>query len=111
VGARVALGNFALVGGVSMGFIGIGTGPLRAMFSFTWAPRVRDVDEDGVPDDEDQCRELPEDKDGFQDQDGCPDGDNDDDGVPDNEDRCPQQKEDEDEIDDDDGCPEGAWGT
>jgi OmpA-OmpF porin, OOP family len=111
LGGRVALGDFSIVAGASTGFFGIGTGPLRAMLSVGWAPRIRDVDQDGVPDEEDQCREIPEDKDGFEDQDGCPDGDNDDDGVPDNEDRCPKQKEDEDGIADDDGCPEAAWGT
>lgn len=111
LGARAAFGDFALVGGASWGLYGIGVGAARAMLGFGWAPRVRDVDEDGVPDEVDQCRELAEDKDGFEDHDGCPDGDNDDDGVPDNEDRCPKQKEDEDGVMDDDGCPEGAWGT
>ncbi|TKC94682.1 thrombospondin type 3 repeat-containing protein [Polyangium fumosum] len=107
LGARAQLGDFSILAGVSRGFFGgLGTGPLRAMLGIGWAPRVRDVDQDGVPDEADQCRELPEDKDGFEDHDGCPDGDNDDDGVPDNEDKCPTVKEDEDGKDDDDGCPE-----
>jgi hypothetical protein len=110
-GARAQLGDFALVLGASTGIVGMGTGPVRAMLSFSWAPRVRDADNDGVPDELDQCRELAEDKDGFEDDDGCPDGDNDDDGVPDGEDKCPKQKEDEDGIDDDDGCSENGWGT
>jgi outer membrane protein OmpA-like peptidoglycan-associated protein len=48
-----------------------------------------DRDGDGIPDDIDKCPDQPEDKDGFQDEDGCPDLDNDQDGVPDVADRCP----------------------
>jgi len=106
-GTRVKLGDFSLLAGLSTSMVGgIGAGPLRAILSIGWAPRVRDADKDGIPDEIDQCRELAEDKDGFEDQDGCPDGDNDDDGVPDSEDKCPTQQEDEDGTDDDDGCPE-----
>jgi OmpA-OmpF porin, OOP family len=110
-GARYAFGDAYLMGGVAWGAYGMGSAQVRAMLTLGYAPRERDEDGDGIPDEDDQCRELPEDKDGFEDQDGCPDGDNDNDGVPDSEDRCPKQKEDEDGIDDDDGCPERAWGT
>jgi len=110
-GARFAFGDAYLMGGVAWGAYGLGSGQVRAMLTLGYAPRVKDEDGDGIPDEDDQCRELPEDKDGFEDQDGCPDGDNDNDGVPDSEDKCPTQKEDEDGIDDDDGCPERAWGT
>jgi hypothetical protein len=48
-----------------------------------------DSDGDGVPDAVDKCPNDPEDRDGFQDQDGCPDPDNDGDGVPDDKDNCP----------------------
>src|SRR5262245_48307376 len=48
-----------------------------------------DRDGDGIPDSVDRCPDEPEDYDGFQDDDGCPDPDNDNDGVPDAEDRCP----------------------
>ena len=48
-----------------------------------------DRDGDGIPDSIDRCPDQPEDFDGFQDDDGCPDYDNDNDGVPDSEDRCP----------------------
>ena len=41
-----------------------------------------------------QVPEQPEDKDGFQDQDGCPDPDNDEDGILDVEDACPNKPED-----------------
>jgi OOP family OmpA-OmpF porin len=110
-GARYAFGDAYVMGGVAFGAYGLGSGQVRAMLTLGYAPRVKDEDGDGIPDEDDQCRELPEDKDGFEDQDGCPDGDNDNDGVPDSEDQCPKQKEDEDGIDDDDGCPERAWGT
>ncbi|HKE20450.1 MAG TPA: OmpA family protein, partial [Kofleriaceae bacterium] len=42
----------------------------------------------------------------FQDEDGCPDGDNDSDGVPDAADRCPLAAEDADGFEDQDGCPD-----
>ncbi|HKD43490.1 MAG TPA: OmpA family protein [Myxococcaceae bacterium] len=48
-----------------------------------------DRDGDGIPDSADRCPDEPEDYDGFQDDDGCPDLDNDNDGVPDAQDRCP----------------------
>jgi OOP family OmpA-OmpF porin len=110
-GARFAFGDAYVMGGVGIGAYGVGSAHLRAMLTLGYAPREKDEDGDGVPDEDDQCRELAEDKDGFEDQDGCPDGDNDNDGVPDGDDKCPKQKEDEDGIDDDDGCPERAWGT
>jgi len=48
----------------------------------------------------------PEDKDGFQDTDGCPDLDNDGDGIPDAKDQCPNDPEDKDGFQDEDGCPD-----
>lgn len=58
-----------------------------------------DTDKDGVIDKDDRCPKEPEDKDAFQDEDGCPDLDNDNDGVPDLKDKCPNDKA------DCDGCP------
>jgi outer membrane protein OmpA-like peptidoglycan-associated protein len=52
-------------------------------------PLIKDTDGDGVPDDLDRCPLDPEDKDGFQDEDGCPDPDNDNDGITDRLDACP----------------------
>jgi OOP family OmpA-OmpF porin len=49
----------------------------------------KDTDGDGIPDSKDKCPNDPEDKDGFQDDDGCPDPDNDGDGVLDKDDKCP----------------------
>ena len=72
------------------------------------APAVgfQDRDGDGIPDHKDECPDRAEDKDGFQDSDGCPDADNDGDGIPDTEDRCPNQAEDRDGFQDNDGCPD-----
>ncbi|HTL35235.1 MAG TPA: OmpA family protein, partial [Kofleriaceae bacterium] len=47
-----------------------------------------------------------EDKDLFEDGDGCPDLDNDNDGIPDDKDKCALDAEDRDRFQDDDGCPE-----
>ncbi len=65
-----------------------------------------DSDGDGIPDSKDKCPKEPEDKDGFQDEDGCPDPDNDGDGIPDAQDKCPGEAEDKDGFQDDDGCPD-----
>jgi OOP family OmpA-OmpF porin len=62
---------------------------IRGILGIGWAPRNHDLDGDGVPDDVDQCPELPEDRDNFEDRDGCPEIDNDDDGVLDKDDACP----------------------
>jgi uncharacterized protein (TIGR03382 family) len=68
---------------------------------------ARDDDHDGVPLSADSCPVIAEDKDGFEDGDGCPDPDNDGDGVLDIDDRCPADAEDRDGMDDGDGCPDG----
>lgn len=44
----------------------------RFFVSFQWAPRFRDRDGDGIPDHLDLCPDLPEDFDGYEDWDGCP---------------------------------------
>jgi outer membrane protein OmpA-like peptidoglycan-associated protein len=96
---------------------------------------LKDRDGDGIPDNVDLCPDQPEDKDGFQDEDGCPDLDNDNDGltdsadkcpneagpvqnfgcpitdrdgdgIPDNVDKCPNEPEDKDGFQDEDGCPD-----
>jgi outer membrane protein OmpA-like peptidoglycan-associated protein/opacity protein-like surface antigen len=65
-----------------------------------------DTDADGNPDKTDKCPEQAEDKDGFEDADGCPDPDNDGDGVLDAADKCPDEAEDKDGHQDTDGCPD-----
>jgi outer membrane protein OmpA-like peptidoglycan-associated protein len=66
----------------------------------------QDSDGDGISDKDDQCPTEPEDPDGFQDDDGCPDLDNDGDGISDKDDRCPDLPEDSDGFEDHDGCPD-----
>ncbi len=68
----------------------------------------RDTDGDGVPDDVDRCPEEPEDIDGFEDGDGCPDLDNDRDGIPDVDDKCPLEAEVINGVNDGDGCPDSG---
>ncbi len=68
--------------------------------------KMYDSDLDGLYDPVDTCPDEPEDRDGFEDEDGCPDKDNDEDGIPDTEDNCPLTKEDMDGILDHDGCPD-----
>jgi outer membrane protein OmpA-like peptidoglycan-associated protein len=99
------------------------------------AIKKTDRDGDGILDVDDKCPDDPEDKDGFEDEDGCPDFDNDQDGVPDiedkcpnvpgppdnqgcpvqdrdgdgipdNVDKCPDEPEDKDGFEDEDGCPD-----
>lgn len=67
---------------------------------------MTDTDKDGVRDLVDACPEEPEDRDTFQDADGCPDKDNDLDGVADVDDKCPLRPEDIDNWEDADGCPD-----
>jgi outer membrane protein OmpA-like peptidoglycan-associated protein len=103
--------------------------------SATWSlpGKAADYDNDGIPDHVDKCPNAPEDKDGFEDDDGCPDLDNDNDGIldekdecpnepmafngcpiydtdndgiPDSSDKCVDEPEDKDGFEDDDGCPD-----
>jgi outer membrane protein OmpA-like peptidoglycan-associated protein len=69
-------------------------------------PVEGDRDHDGIKDSADRCPDSPEDKDGFEDKDGCPDLDNDKDGIPDTADACPNVAEDKDGFEDEDGCPD-----
>jgi len=67
---------------------------------------IADGDGDGVPDAQDRCLTAREDRDGWLDEDGCPDPDNDGDGIGDQVDQCPTDPEDIDGFEDIDGCPE-----
>jgi outer membrane protein OmpA-like peptidoglycan-associated protein len=106
---------------------------LQLSFGADTGPKDRDGD--GIVDDEDKCPDVPEDKDGFEDGDGCPDADNDNDGILDADDKCPDvagipekqgcpnddndadgilnavdkcpdEAEDKDGFEDEDGCPD-----
>ncbi|MFP4522015.1 MAG: OmpA family protein [Fibrobacterota bacterium] len=82
----------------------------RNTFSFRITLRTevipQDDDRDGISNTNDLCVMRPEDKDGFEDEDGCPDEDNDKDRIKDIEDQCPLQPEDYDGFEDEDGCPD-----
>jgi outer membrane protein OmpA-like peptidoglycan-associated protein len=69
-------------------------------------PKPGDRDGDGFVDPEDKCPDDAEDKDDFQDDDGCPELDNDADGIRDRDDKCPLDPEDVDKHEDTDGCPD-----
>ncbi len=70
-------------------------------------PAPGDRDGDGYLDAEDACPDEPENYNGFQDHDGCPDDpDTDGDGIPDSLDSCVLEPEDKDGYQDDDGCPD-----
>ena len=99
----------------------VGTGQLgargddfRITTGLVWAPQPagaaapgrNDRDGDGIPDGVDGCRDESEDKDGFQDEDGCADLDNDGDGLADTDDGCANEPEDKDGFQDGDGCAE-----
>jgi hypothetical protein len=69
-----------------------------------WSPQTDDLDADGIPDSRDECPRLPEDHDGFEDEDGCMDPDNDNDFIPDVDDKCPNEEALEGRDEDEDGC-------
>jgi hypothetical protein len=85
---------------------GVGVPKVRAFFGVLYAAEGRDEDGDGIVGAQDQCPVVPEDFDGYEDFDGCPDKDNDLDNIPDDRDKCPNQAEDLDGFEDTDGCPD-----
>lgn len=96
----------AVVGGGLGVTSGFGSPRFDVFASIRYAPRDHDSDSDGILNHDDRCLEIPEDPDGFEDEDGCPDEDNDQDDVPDLIDACPVEAEDRDGWDDEDGCPD-----
>jgi len=65
-----------------------------------------DRDGDGILDVDDRCPDELEDRDSFEDIDGCPDPDNDHDRIPDAEDAAPLDPETYNGVDDEDGAPD-----
>lgn len=95
---------------------GVGAPDLRAGVGIAYGenppyrPRPRPTDDDhdgdGILDVNDRCPDEGEDRDGFEDADGCPDDDNDGDGVLDVDDGCRNAPETMNGISDEDGCPD-----
>lgn len=81
---------------------------LKTFLQFSWrnGSNTNDRDRDQLPDKDDQCPDVAEDIDSFQDTDGCPDFDNDNDNIPDTHDSCMNDAEDMDGFQDTDGCPD-----
>ncbi len=102
--------SYLMLGGGGRYTDGFEAANLRGFIGFVFEPSIGDRDGDGLKDDVDQCPDQPEDRDGFQDEDGCPDPDNDNDGIPDVDDRCVNEPEDRDGDQDFDGCPENSDG-
>ncbi len=100
---------YAKVIGDSISIFSAGTQPefgLAISLGWSGAMVEQDLDRDGIPDKQDPCPNDAEDKDGFQDFDGCPERDNDEDGIIDAADKCPIEPEDKDGFEDQDGCPD-----
>jgi outer membrane protein OmpA-like peptidoglycan-associated protein len=114
--------------GPLLGFVGAGVGLDRGFGTPDWRVLVGlrfavepeamplppvavedgDPDHDGIFYNLDRCPNQAEDKDGYQDTDGCPDPDNDGDGQVDLVDKCPNEPETKNGFQDDDGCPDVA---
>lgn len=89
---RIELGHYRdafVLAGADIGLDqAVGVPTFRAVVAVGWAPRPHDRDHDGIADDLDECPDLAEDRDGIQDEDGCPEDDADDDGILDTQDAC-----------------------
>ncbi|MCE9574630.1 MAG: OmpA family protein [Deltaproteobacteria bacterium] len=114
-GATVrASGSLALQVMGGAGYLGHRGDQFHVTIGAVWSPQPAgsgdlgraDKDGDEIPDTIDVCPDDPEDRDGYQDDDGCPELDNDGDGVPDVNDACANEPEDKDDFQDDDGCPD-----
>ncbi len=99
------------IGGGAGVLQGIGVPLARAIAGVSWVAEGADGDSDGIPDDDDECPTKPEDKDGIQDSDGCPEEDVDHDKLPDDIDKCPLEPETVNQYKDDDGCPDSMTDT
>ncbi len=99
IGARSTVArnwNVLIAIGRGLGESGYGREAFRLVLGLRYEVVAEpDQDGDGIPDKDDACPEKPEDKDGHDDQDGCPEDepitDSDGDGVPDKEDGCPDK--------------------
>lgn len=96
----------AVVCSVAVLALGCGASSRRASSAGVDTPVMADVDGDGLSDASEACPCEPEDHDGFEDADGCPDPDNDGDRIADACDRCPNDAELYNGTCDEDGCPD-----
>jgi len=101
-------GLVATLGGGTGILAGVGAPDFRVVLAVAYRSPdgPGDRDGDGITDDKDACPDDPEDKDNFQDADGCPEPDNDKDTILDVADSCPNEPEDFDQFEDKDGCPD-----
>jgi len=105
--ANYYIGNVKLNGGLAGGLVsGVGTPLFRVILGVGYVQRDNDSDKDGLSNKNDKCPNKAEDKDGFEDEDGCPDLDDDKDGILDAQDKCKNEAEDKDQFEDEDGCPD-----
>jgi outer membrane protein OmpA-like peptidoglycan-associated protein len=105
----LAKNSFLSLGGGAGLMRGKGGSPdARAFIGIVFEPNIGDRDGDGIKDDVDKCPDQPEDYDGFEDEEGCPDPDNDRDGILDEDDKCPNVPETKNGFEDEDGCPDGT---
>jgi outer membrane protein OmpA-like peptidoglycan-associated protein/opacity protein-like surface antigen len=88
-----AIPDFRVFAGLRVGSVVPGAAPVVAN---------SDIDNDGIPDAQDKCTGSAEDKDGFEDGDGCADPDNDGDAVLDAKDQCRNLKGSSENL----GCPD-----
>ena len=96
-----------LAGGVGLNSaVGAPVSRVVLQLGYVAPPSEKDRDGDGIFDKSDRCPRIAEDKDGFEDSDGCIDPDNDKDGLLDAKDKCPNEPEDVDGFEDADGCPD-----
>lgn len=110
---RAGFRTRAREGWVFSGAMGVGLGEAVGRPAFRYlvglsytAPAAPDPDRDGLANDADLCPDVAEDRDGYVDEDGCPDLDDDADMVPDLTDGAPRIPEDRDGFEDGDGVPE-----
>jgi hypothetical protein len=109
LGGRITPKSSALsanVGGGLQLVDGVGVPAYRIFAGVLYTAEPVDGDGDGILDSVDACPQAAEDRDGFEDSDGCPDDDNDGDRFNDAVDKCPDQAEDLDGFQDNDGCPD-----
>ena len=105
IGVRWTKNHVTMTAAFGGGFVrGLGQPRFRAIVGVAWSPQTDDIDGDGIPDSRDECPRLPEDIDGFEDEDGCMDPDNDNDFIPDVDDKCPNEEALEGRDLDEDGC-------